>query len=230
MSKFLRTSGVSDAIVRIISEARNEITIVCPYLNISNQLTERIQQAANRGVRIIFIYGKSKLSEEMDNRLGNIDGLEQYFYKDLHAKCYMNESIAIITSMNLYEYSEKFNREMGILIEKNIERDVYVEIRKEVKSILDASEKQFPKKQNYTLLKKYGRNHRMTNKGFCIRCGEEIFYNPNRPYCGDCFVVWKQYGNPDYQEYFCHRCGFEEDTSMHCPLCRTCYMDSNETS
>ena len=38
--------------------------------------------------------------------------------KNNHAKCYLNEQRAIICSMNLYEYSEINNIEMGILITK----------------------------------------------------------------------------------------------------------------
>ena len=36
--------------------------------------------------------------------------------KNLHAKCYLNEKEALLTSMNLYEYSQEHNDEMGILV------------------------------------------------------------------------------------------------------------------
>ena len=47
----------------------------------------------------------------------NSSDIDVYFNEKLHAKCYMNEDTAIITSMNLYEASEK-NRELGVLIQK----------------------------------------------------------------------------------------------------------------
>ena len=225
MSKFLRTNGVSDAIDRIISEAKGEITIVSPYLKVPIQLLERLQQAANREVRIILVYGKSELNSEMNYKLSTIKNLERYFKEDLHAKCYLNEDMAIITSMNLHEYSAANNREMGILIEKSGEREVYIDIRKEVKSILDASKKEYVNKPNHTPRKKQNRKQRVIREGFCIRCGEEIPLNPNRPYCIDCFDVWFQFENPDYQENICHSCGCIEFTSMNRPLCRSCYRD-----
>ncbi len=34
--------------------------------------------------------------------------------QNLHAKCYLNEKAAIITSMNLYDFSQVNNNEMGV--------------------------------------------------------------------------------------------------------------------
>jgi hypothetical protein len=41
--------------------------------------------------------------------------------ENLHAKCYGNETTAIITSMNFYEYSIEHNWEMGVLIDEDNE-------------------------------------------------------------------------------------------------------------
>ena len=43
------------------------------------------------------------------------DHVHLYFSKNLHAKCYLNEKKMIITSMNLYEFSQVNNREMAFL-------------------------------------------------------------------------------------------------------------------
>jgi phosphatidylserine/phosphatidylglycerophosphate/cardiolipin synthase-like enzyme len=40
---------------------------------------------------------------------------------NLHAKCYISENEAIISSLNLYEYSQVNNDEMGILVKSNHE-------------------------------------------------------------------------------------------------------------
>mgnify|MGYP007072815678 CR=1 FL=1 len=45
----------------------------------------------------------------------------------------------IITSMNMYEFSEKNNREMGILIEANSDKQIYDKAVVEAESILKAS-------------------------------------------------------------------------------------------
>ena len=41
------------------------------------------------------------------------------FCKNLHAKCYLNEESCIVSSLNLYEFSQVNNNEMGILISKD---------------------------------------------------------------------------------------------------------------
>ena len=60
------------------------------------------------------IYGKNELRPEENNWLRSMDSIKTGFLQDLHAKCYMNEEEALVTSMNLYEYSQVNNYEMGI--------------------------------------------------------------------------------------------------------------------
>lgn len=52
----------------------------------------------------------------------------------------MNETEAVITSMNLYEYSQISNEEMGIVVCHNEDSDVYDTTFKEVKRIDRMSE------------------------------------------------------------------------------------------
>lgn len=61
--------------------------------------------------------------------------------------------------------------------------------------------------------------------GICIRCGDEIEYDPSRPLCSKCFKKWNFYGDPDYKEKNCHCCGKTAKTSMNKPLCYTCYKE-----
>ena len=45
--------------------------------------------------------------------------------KNLHAKCYLNGKEALLTSMNLYEYSQEHNDEMGILVSVDHDPELY---------------------------------------------------------------------------------------------------------
>lgn len=56
--------------------------------------------------------------------------------------------------------------------------------------------------------------------GYCIRTGEEIPFNPEKPYSYYAFKTWNQFGNPDYKENFCHKSGKESygKTSMRTPI------------
>ena len=60
-----------------------------------------------------------------------------FFKKNLHAKCYANENSAIVTSLNLYNYSEMNNREFGVLLSKVNDSIAYRKCIKEIQSIVE---------------------------------------------------------------------------------------------
>jgi hypothetical protein len=62
-------------------------------------------------------------------------------------------------------------------------------------------------------------------KGYCIRGGEEIAYDVDRPLCREHFGVWKEHEDPDYKEHYCHRCGERHRTSFRKPLCSSCFKN-----
>jgi hypothetical protein len=167
MAKFLTTVGNSFYIEQIVLNAKNSLTLVTPYLKLSKNLIERIADAENRGVKITLIYGKSALHVNEQKKLNALKNLELYFCENLHAKCYHNEDSLIITSMNLYEFSERNNREMGLLIERASDTDIYEETLREIESIKNASkvEKSFEPavehqqtKNNFELNPSYTKN------------------------------------------------------------------------
>lgn len=139
MAKFLRTNGISHKIEEIIVNAKVELVIVSPYLKISNNLFERLKEKSDKGVRIEFIYGKSELSPAERRKVESLRTINLYYYENLHAKCYYNEKEMVITSMNLYEFSEKNNREMGVFISKNEDAQLFIDGVLETKSIITAS-------------------------------------------------------------------------------------------
>lgn len=56
--------------------------------------------------------------------------------------------------------------------------------------------------------------------GYCIRTGEEIPYNPERPLSYDAYKTWAQFENYDYPENYCHKTGRNSrgHTSMANPI------------
>ena len=68
----------------------------------------------------------------------------------MHAKCYLNEKMALVTSMNLYDYSMIKNLEMGVLVvlrnktgffDSSFEDDdLYQTIRNQAVRIMNQSE------------------------------------------------------------------------------------------
>lgn len=118
MPKFLNTKGLSEWMSRIIEETERELVIISPYLQLSNRIFQNLLDANSRGVQIIFIYREDMLNTYEKSKLLAIDNLNLMSHPNVHAKCMYNENFLLIGSMNLYEYSEKNNREMGILFHR----------------------------------------------------------------------------------------------------------------
>ncbi|MGE0567601.1 MAG: DUF559 domain-containing protein [Bacteroidia bacterium] len=73
----------------------------------------------------------------------------------------------------------------------------------------------------------YKKSYQDEEPGYCIRCEEEIDFDPDKPLCSECYSSWNRYKNYDYEENVCHSCGDNESTSMGRPLCWDCYKENN---
>ena len=139
MAKFLTTSGVTYEVEKIIKEAKKKLVLISPFVQISKVLLERLQNASDKGVQIHLIYGKDELKQTEKKQLNSIENLKLYYYQNLHAKCYFNEKTMVVTSMNLYEFSDKHNREMGVLIQKSDDAEMFYDGVEETASIIKSA-------------------------------------------------------------------------------------------
>jgi len=142
MAKYLRTSSITAELEDLIREAKERLIIISPYLKLSDNVKELLNDKEREKVETRIIFGKQELAPTEMSYLENLKYVRLYFSKNLHAKCYLNESKMIISSMNLYEFSQQNNREMGILIDtQNVEdNDVYQDASKDIDSIIHNSE------------------------------------------------------------------------------------------
>ncbi len=62
------------------------------------------------------------------------------FCQNLHAKCYLNERYAIITSMNLYDFSQINNNEMGVIFDRDQEQKLYRDTYEEAQCLIRISD------------------------------------------------------------------------------------------
>ncbi|WP_405199305.1 phospholipase D family protein [Christiangramia sp. LLG6405-1] len=142
MAKYLRTSSITAELENLIRDARKELYIISPYLKLSDHIKELLNDKEREKVDVRIIFGKQELAPTEMSYLEELKYVRLYFSKNLHAKCYLNESKMIIASMNLYEFSQQNNREMGILIDIENEEDknVYEDAAKDIESIIHNSE------------------------------------------------------------------------------------------
>jgi phosphatidylserine/phosphatidylglycerophosphate/cardiolipin synthase-like enzyme len=141
MAEFLDTQGVSYFLKKLINNANDKLYLISPYLQLNNQLKLSLEDRHKFSIDIIIIYGKvSDINPDDSSWLQSMPGIKLLFHKDLHAKCYFNEKEAIITSMNLYMFSQQNNVEMGIYISKDKDEELYKQVATEVDRIKRGSE------------------------------------------------------------------------------------------
>ena len=227
MAQFLTTKGVAHYIDETIKNAKLKLFLLSPFLQLSPLFFQSLKDADYRKVQIIIIYGKSELKSDEKKRLAELNNLTLYYCENLHAKCYYNEIQMVLTSMNMYEFSETNNREMGILITKKDDEGLFNKAVEEAMSIIRSSKKEeklVKSKEKKQASKDKRVGYARKNQGFCIRCKRPIPYDPKKPHCKECYERWSEYENPLYKEKFCHRCGKPKATSKQYPLCQKCAL------
>jgi phosphatidylserine/phosphatidylglycerophosphate/cardiolipin synthase-like enzyme len=140
MAKFLNTSATNYFLEELIKDARERLILISPFLKLNDRIKELLADKNRLKIDVRIVYGKSELQPEEINWLKELTYLRTSFCKNLHAKCYMNEEIGIITSLNLYEFSQINNNEMGILIRRADDAELYKEAYEEAQRIIRISE------------------------------------------------------------------------------------------
>ena len=237
MATFLGTEAISSQLVEIIRESRERLWLISPFLKVNPRLRQLLEDTnRSRDIDARVIYGKNDLQPEESIWLEGLTSIRTLFCKDLHAKCYLNEDKALLTSMNLYEYSQVRNYEMGILVSRTEEPELYEKVYEEARLIMRASEEirvtvarvpasdvdkgtQTPRSNRVTATTRLS----IPTSGFCIRCKADLTANPAKPYCEQHFRSWNRYKNVEYEEKHCHLCGKDEKATLQKPVCRDCY-------
>ena len=126
MAKFITTKQITSELEELIKKADERLYIVSPYLKLSKDFRELLTYRNSNRKDTKIVFGKQELNPEQMTFFQGLRFVYLFFSEDLHAKCYINDSKMIITSMNLYDFSMMNNKEMGILIDKNIPEDSQV--------------------------------------------------------------------------------------------------------
>lgn len=262
MSKFIQETELILGIENIFRDANEYIMIVSPFIKLHQRVKDILKAKINNpDVQLIILFGKNEgdISKSIypDDLLffSSFPNIEIRYESRLHAKYYANEFSSIITSMNLYDYSQNNNIEVGVQLDasrfslgNNSDRDAF----EYFEQVIDRSELYFKKEPQYSngflgFNQKYEQsiitenklsgfikgekvkvNKAEIKKGFCIRCKNEIQLNPQIPLCKSCFESWKKFQNVDYIEKHCHICGKQYQTSYSKPTCYTCFRANKE--
>jgi hypothetical protein len=233
MAKFLKTTGVSYHLQQLIENADETLILISPFLKVNDRLRQSLEDKDRMKIDIRVVYGKNELAPKEIDWLRSLQFVRTSFLENLHAKCYLSEKEAILTSMNLYEFSQVNNEEMGIHITKEDDSELYAEIRAEAQRLLRVADEirvsvEKVSKEKEIKQVKQSSDTVLAEIGFCVRCKKGIALDITAPYCPDCYKTWKRYSNTSYEETYCHNCGEEHKATMEKPVCYSCFKKNRK--
>jgi len=224
MAKFLTTRQTTSELESIITNARSELVLISPYIKIADNLFPSLQLADQKKVHTTVVYGKHELDDTVLKQLSRLEHLTLRFLEKLHAKCYYNETRMVISSLNLYDFSEG-NFEMGILVDAQYDPEVYAAAKEHAELIINTSRALKPERESVRATTKshvpVPKLPKSADIGHCIRCAKSIPLDKEKPYCKECFQKWNK--DLDYKENYCHYCGERTQVKFEYPFCRSCY-------
>ena len=140
MAKFLNTSGTNYFLEHLIKDAKDRVILISPFLRLNDRIKELLVDKDRLKIDVRIVYGKSELQPAEIEWLRSLPYVRTSFCKNLHAKCYLSEELCIITSLNLYEFSQVNNNEMGILIRRSDDAELYKDAYEEAQRIIRISD------------------------------------------------------------------------------------------
>ena len=140
MAKFLNTSATNYYLEELIKNASDRLILISPFLKLNDRIKELLEDKNRLKIDVRIVYGKSELQPMEISWLNKLSFIRTSFCKNLHAKCYINESSCIITSLNLYEFSQVNNNEMGVHVSRDDDSEMYKDTYEEAQRIIRISD------------------------------------------------------------------------------------------
>lgn len=123
MPLFVTTAEFVCHLEKMFRDAEKSIVIISPYIKISQRIRSILLEKTSNDVDVKIVF-----REDFD-----LCDIKASLFKrnNLHAKCFFTEKAALIGSMNLYDYSQTNNDEMGFFLTKEESPGLYNTIEKE---------------------------------------------------------------------------------------------------
>ncbi|MFN9495311.1 MAG: phospholipase D family protein [Bacteroidota bacterium] len=122
MAKFLTGNELNSELEKIFERADEQIILISPYIKLHERFISTLRtKKDNHKIEITIVFGKNEedlsksMKQEDFNFFKEFPNIQIRYERRLHAKYYANESSAILTSMNLYDYSQDTNIEAGVM-------------------------------------------------------------------------------------------------------------------
>jgi len=227
--KILNTEDTIGRLIDLIRDSKQRVTLVSPYMTLGaeDRVGRVVREALARKVRVALVIRKDEQTPLKDGLVETMRplvemGLKLFGVPGLHAKIYRSESTVLVTSLNLLSSSFLNTIEIGLWSQApQALQAIDAFFKREIAALAKAVEVHDAEPAQKA---RAGRERKARKEqGYCIRCGDEIAFNPTRPYCRTDYEEWAEWENEDYEDEYCHRCGDPFPATMAKPLCGTCY-------
>ena len=124
MANFVKGSELNHEIDSLFENAFSELIIVSPFIKLHNRQKDALRDKINDPkFNLTLVFGKNESNKSRSLGQDDFEFFKQfanvriYYEPRLHAKYYANDDKGILSSMNLYEYSQNHNIEFGVVTE-----------------------------------------------------------------------------------------------------------------
>lgn len=229
MALFLDSTEITAKLHRLIAEADQFLYLVSPFIRLHHRLEDELEtKKRQKDLKVVVLFGKNpddplrSMSEYDFSFFLDFPNIEIRYHEHLHAKLYASEDAALITSMNLYDFSQNNNIESGVMLLSpdcntrtkafgtDVDEHAYTDAIATYRRIFERS----------MLIHPSAKATKSNATGYCIRTGTPIPFNPDQPMSYKAWQSWAQFSNPDYPEKYCHKTGKPSHgkTSMRRPM------------
>jgi hypothetical protein len=126
MAEFLQGNHLNSKLDEILEGAEQKLFLISPFIKFHSRVKEILNTKKSLdSLQIVVVFGKNEFKKEKSFSKEDFDYLSEFpnvlikYEPRLHAKYYASESATLLSSMNLYEYSQNNNIEFGIYSEAN---------------------------------------------------------------------------------------------------------------
>ncbi|ASP39345.1 hypothetical protein CHH28_11955 [Bacterioplanes sanyensis] len=147
MAQFLTSAALTGALEALIDDAEKHLVLVSRVVRLTPTLRQKLESKATTPVSIRIVCGDKNLSPEDHQWLKQHRQIQLRYVPDLHARCYLNDHTALITSLGLDDLEQGNSTEMGVLAQADSDPELYRNAVKEVGRILRLGDQMISKRE-----------------------------------------------------------------------------------
>lgn len=155
MAEFIHGNELNAQLEKIFENAEERIILISPFIKLHDRFISVLRaKKDNPRLELILVFGKNEddisksMRQEDFDFFKNFPNISIYYEKRLHAKYFANEERALLTSMNLYSFSQDNNIEFGVLT-KGTRETLDLEAWNYFNRVIEQSDLLFNKEPNF---------------------------------------------------------------------------------